>query len=222
MGSLLISIFKPSVHASIYLSTKKPTKNTLTSFNKEPNVQLGDPNHSYLITAQPILQCFFSPPFVQDTCDREAAEAPPPETLVRGAPATSWRQDVLPTASRSLWALPLSLTRAERERRGEGERESICRDVRQRGEGERVRQRKQTRQRLQCVSGQRGVSECSPPLFSRVKTPGGLSAPGSVIYHQLGEAGPPLWPMQLTHIDRWKREGACACTCTHARTRRNL
>lgn len=62
-------------------------------------------------------------------------------------------------------------------------------------ERERVRQRKQTRQRLQCVSGQRGVSECSPPLFSRVKTPGGLSAPGSVIYHQSGEAGPPLWPM---------------------------
>lgn len=33
------------------------------------------------------------------------------------------------------------------------------------------------------------------------KTPGGLSAPGAVIYHQSGEAGPPLWPMQEIHKD---------------------
>lgn len=59
---------------------------------------------------------------------------------------------VLPTASRSLWALPLSLTRAERG-----------------GEPERRGQRKQTGQRLQCVSGQRGVPECSPPLFSTAR-----------------------------------------------------
>lgn len=33
-------------------------------------------------------------------------------------------------------------------------------------------------------------------FYTAVKTPGGLSAPGAVIYHQSGEAGPPLWPVQ--------------------------
>lgn len=118
---------------------------------------------------------------------------------------------MLPTVRRSLWALPLSLTRAKRERGGERGRGSNCVDVRKReGEGERARQRKQTGQRLQCVSGQRGVSECSPPLFSRAKTPGGLSAPGAVIYHQSGEAGPPLCPTQLTHKDSHMHANRCA------------
>lgn len=113
---------------------------------------------------------------------------------------------MLPTVSRSLWALPLSLTRAERERGGKkerGGRGSNCGDVRKReGEGEREpgRENKQDRGCSVCqVSGefQNVLHRCS---LER-KTPGGLSAPGAVIYHQSGEVGRPLWPMQSTHKD---------------------
>lgn len=93
-------------------------------------------------------------------------------------------------------------------------------------EEERVRakeQKKQTGQRLQCVSGQRGVSECSPPLFSRARAPGGLSAPGAVIYHQSGEAGPPLrtGPERQTHVrtDVQSKPVDVHRECTHIHVR---
>lgn len=147
----------------------------------------------------PLFRFFLSPLYKTVAKERQQKQPPRPKSLARGAPATGWRQERCAAHSEQVALGPSSITDQSRERgRGRG---SNCGDVRKReGEGEResARQRKQTGQRLQCVSGQRGVSECSPPLFSRAKTPGGLSAPGAVIYHQSGKAGPPLWPVQPT------------------------
>lgn len=73
---------------------------------------------------------------------------------------TGAKNSVLPTARRSLWALPLSLTRAEGESDGVKGRGSNCGDVRKReGNGERerepVRENKQDRGCSVCqVSGE--------------------------------------------------------------------
>ena len=74
-----------------------------------------------------------------------------------------------------------------------------------------------------CVSGQQGVSECSPPLFSGVKTPEGLSAPGAAIYHQSGKsratslAGAVETQDSLTHTNRCEGKHTYRCATADVR-----
>lgn len=71
------------------------------------------------------------------------------------------------------------------------------REVRER---ERGRENKQDRGCSVCQVSrdfQNVLHRCS----TEQKTPGGLSAPGAVIYHQSGGAGPPICSMQSTHKD---------------------
>ena len=131
---------------------------------------------------------------MQDTGEREAAEAtyhpPPPKSQVRGVPATDWRQERCAAHSEQAALAPSSLTHQsraterERERRGGGN----CGDVRKERGREPGRENKQDRGCSVCqVSGEfeNVLHRCSPER----KTPGGLSAPGAVIYHQSGGAG---------------------------------
>lgn len=110
---------------------------------------------------------------------------------------TGAKNSVLPTVRRSLWALPLSLTRAEGESDGVKGRGSNCGDVRKReGNGERERESQSEKtNRTEAAVCVRSAGSFRM-FYTAVKTPGGLSAPGAVIYHQSGEAGPPLWPVQ--------------------------